>query len=203
MKYRDIIKNPNLYFSIIQKQSPPANADGLGRFNKKDYPDSLPGEEEDIVEIDKIFDQAKAYLKSKGIDQWQNGYPNAETILEDIKTDTSYVLIDNNQVIGTMRFLIDVDVDYINIEGKWLSDGEYGVIHRIAVADALKGKGYANVLLDKAIDLCKEYGVHSLRIDTHEMNLSMRSFLKKHGFVECGIVYIRKTDRRIAYELLI
>ena len=75
---------------------------------------------EDIVEIDKIFDQAKAYLKSKGIDQWQNGYPNAQTVLEDIKTDTSYVLKDNNQVIGTMRFLIDVDVDYIDIDGKWL-----------------------------------------------------------------------------------
>ena len=25
------------------KQSPPANADGLGRFNKRDYPDSSPG----------------------------------------------------------------------------------------------------------------------------------------------------------------
>ena len=157
---------------------------------------------EDVERINHIFDQAKAYLKSKGIDQWQNGYPNALTVIEDIKTDTSYVLKDNHEVIGTMRFLIDTDPDYVDIDGKWLSDAEYGVIHRIAISDEFKGKGYAYVLLEHSIALCKQYGVHSLRIDTHEMNKSMRSFLKKHGFVECGIVYIRKTDRRIAYELL-
>ena len=157
---------------------------------------------EDVLKIDLIFDEAKAYLKSKGIDQWQNGYPNASTVYEDIETDTSYVLKDNDEVIGTMRFLIDTDPDYIDIDGQWLSDGEYGVIHRIAISNDHKGKGYASVLLDHSIALCKEYGVHSLRIDTHEMNLSMRSFLKKHGFVECGIVYIRKVDRRIAYEYL-
>ena len=157
---------------------------------------------EDVCKIDTIFNEAKAYLKSKGIDQWQNGYPNASTVFEDIETDTSYVLKDNNEVVGTMRFLIDTDPDYIDIDGQWLSDGEYGVIHRIAISNELKGKGYAKVLLDHSIALCKEYDVHSLRIDTHEMNLSMRSFLKKHGFVECGIVYIRKVDKRIAYELL-
>lgn len=156
----------------------------------------------DVFYINKIFDEAKSYLKSKNVDQWQNGYPNSDTVLEDIETNTSYVLKDNNQVIGTMRFLIDTDPDYINIEGKWLSDGKYGVIHRIAVSDASKGKGYAKVLLDHAIALCKEYGVHSIRIDTHEHNYSMQNFLNKHGFIKCGIVYIRKTEKRIAFELL-
>ena len=157
---------------------------------------------EDVKSIDEIFDQAKAYLKSKGIDQWQNGYPNAETVLEDIQTDTSYVLKENGKVIGTMRFLIDTDPDYVDIDGEWLSNQEYGVIHRIAISDAYKGQSCANILLEHAKVLCKESGVHSIRIDTHEQNLSMQRFLKKHGFKECGIVYIRKTDRRIAFELL-
>ena len=159
--------------------------------------------DEDVKSIVNIVDQAKAYLKSKNVDQWQDGYPNADTFYEDIKTDTSYVLVDGEQVVGTMRFAVEIDPDYVSIDGKWLTDGKYGVIHRIAVLEACKGKGYARILVDKSIALCKEYGANSLRIDTHEENTSMRRFLSKNGFKECGIVYIRGKDKRIAYELVL
>ncbi len=155
---------------------------------------------EDVNKICIIIDQAKQYLKNSGVDQWQNGYPNKETILEDIKTETSYVLVEN-EVVGTMRFLIADDPDYGYIEGSWKSSGCYGVIHRIAIDENCKGKSYAKLFVDYAIQLCKEENVHSLRIDTHLMNTSMRRFLKKNHFEECGIVYIRGVDQRIAYEL--
>lgn len=154
----------------------------------------------DVNKICEIIDQAKHYLKNQGIDQWQNGYPNKETILEDITTQTSYVLEDEN-VVGTMRFLIEDDPDYAYIEGQWKTNETYGVIHRIAIEESCKGKGYAKKLIQSAIEMCKKENVHSLRIDTHLDNQSMRRFLKKNNFEECGIVYIRNTDKRIAYEL--
>ena len=55
--------------------------------------------------------------------------------------------------------------------------------------------------MDEAIQMCLNDNVHSLRIDTHFDNSSMRRFLKKNHFEECGIVYIRGVDKRIAYEL--
>ena len=155
---------------------------------------------EDVKKICEIIDQAKQYMKNSGIDQWQNGYPNEETILEDIQTQTSYVLVDNC-VVGTMRFLIEDDPDYGYIEGNWKTNGRYGVIHRIAIDENCKGKSYAKVLVDEAIQMCLNDNVHSLRIDTHFDNSSMRKFLKKNHFEECGIVYIRGVDKRIAYEL--
>lgn len=156
---------------------------------------------DDVDSVCRIVEEAKRYFKEENIDQWQEGYPNKETILNDIQDSTSYVLVYGDKVIGTMRFVIDNDPDYAYIEGKWKSNQEYGVIHRLAISNHSKGNSYAKIFIDYAIQLCKEKGVHSLRIDTHMMNKSMRRFLNKNNFKECGYVYIRKKDKRIAYEL--
>ena len=39
--------------------------------------------EEDIAMA--FINEAKVFLKSKGVDQWQNGYPRADTIKEDTR----------------------------------------------------------------------------------------------------------------------
>ena len=48
-------------------------------FRKSDF--------KDIPEIMRIISSAQKYLKEKGIDQWQNNYPNSETIKEDIQIE--------------------------------------------------------------------------------------------------------------------
>ena len=55
-------------------------------------------------EAAKLVDAAKAYeakeaLKEQGIDQWQNGYPNADVIRNDILNNDSYVFIKNNEIV--------------------------------------------------------------------------------------------------------
>ena len=41
-------------------------------------------ENSEISEIMKIIKAAQNYLKKEGIDQWQNNYPNSDTIKKDI-----------------------------------------------------------------------------------------------------------------------
>ena len=50
---------------------------------------------EDIPAIIAIINDAKEYLASQKIDQWQNGYPNAEQVANDIKKNESYVVIND------------------------------------------------------------------------------------------------------------
>ena len=38
----------------------------------------------DLLPIMKIIREAQAFLACHKIDQWQNGYPNKDTILEDL-----------------------------------------------------------------------------------------------------------------------
>ena len=56
-------------------------------------------------------------------------------------------------------------------------------------------------IIKRVDELEKKY--KNLRIDTHEDNIPMRSFLLKHGFVECGIIYLENGEERIAYHKVI
>ena len=47
----------------------------------------------DINSIMKIIGQAQEYFKKNNIDQWQNDYPNYETIKNDIDKEESYVCL--------------------------------------------------------------------------------------------------------------
>lgn len=151
-----------------------------------------------------IINQAKAYFKEQGINQWQDGYPNVQSIEDDIKNNNSYVLIDNDKVVGTMFFNIGHDKTYDYIEdGHWLTNEDYAVIHRIVVDNQMKGKNTAAYLLEYAIKECKMYNIKSIRIDTHIDNLSMQRFLKKHDFVHCGTIYLESGDSRISFEKIL
>ena len=49
---------------------------------------------ENIENIIEIINDAKSFLKSQGLDQWQQGYPNESSIRNDIINNNSYVLLD-------------------------------------------------------------------------------------------------------------
>lgn len=159
----------------------------------------------DIPAILDIYDQAKAYLKSKDVDQWQDGYPNEQSILDDMAKKQSYVLVDNHTIIGTAAIVLELDPNYAYIEdGQWLTTiNNYYCIHRIAVDNAIKGKHLANEFMLYAEELAKKDSKKSLRIDTHHENLSMQRFLHKCGFLPCGTIYLQSGSKRIAFEKIL
>ena len=156
---------------------------------------------DDIDAMMEIIKQAQLYFYNHGIDQWQDGYPNATQLNNDITKGHSYVLCDES-IIGTMYFAIEEDINYPGIVGKWLTgnDATYGVIHRIVVDEKYKGQSYANLLLDFAVNKCKENHISSIRIDTHKDNLSMQRFLFKNNFKLCGDITLQSGAPRIALE---
>ncbi|MFR7590689.1 MAG: GNAT family N-acetyltransferase [Longibaculum sp.] len=157
----------------------------------------------DIEAIMRLVHQAQNYFKNVGIDQWQDGYPNDEAIENDIKKQCSYVLEDQ-AVIGTMYFAIEDDPNYTTIQGQWLTQQQpYAVIHRIVVDENIKGQNMAGVLLNYVIEYCQAHDIASIRIDTHEDNLSMQRFLTKHGFQACGEITLESGAPRIGFEKLL
>ena len=102
----------------------------------------------DIPKIMNIIKQAQAYFKNQNIDQWQNGYPNEKVINNDIENEESYVMIKDNEIIATTVISFNKESVYENIiDGKWLTNGEYGVIHRIAVDNTYKGLGLSHKII--------------------------------------------------------
>ena len=155
----------------------------------------------EIEDVMKIIDGAKLYFKVVGINQWQDGYPNSDTICDDINNHEAYVLEDDGKIIGTCMITINGEKTYNVIDGKWLDNQPYICVHRIAVDRSVKGKGLAKIILDQAIALHPQF--HSVRMDTHYDNMSMQRFLDKYGFTYCGEITLENGDPRRGYEKIL
>ena len=162
---------------------------------------------ENIPEIMTIIKDAKELLASLKIDQWQNGYPNAAQVEQDILKGESYVVLsDENQVIATSMFTTNKEPTYQIIEeGTWKVDESknYGVMHRMAIKKEYRKQGLATLLFDEFHQQLKSKNIQSLKIDTHEENLGMQALIKKIGYQYCGIIYTNYGAKRLAFEKVI
>ncbi len=150
---------------------------------------------DDTAEILNCYESSHKIMNSIGnTNQWEKGYPNKETIAEDINNDYLFVVTLNNKIVGTFVFFVGIEPAYNEIfNGKWLNNDKYGVIHRVAKKDGNNG------ILKAITDYCLTI-TDNLKIDTHKDNLIMRHLLISLGFTECGIIYIRGGKERIAYQ---
>ena len=137
----------------------------------------------DLDGVMEIIRQAQDSLKARGVDQWQNGYPDRPAIEADIARGWSYVLADGERVLGTAAISFAGEPTYDTIsQGSWRGEGAYAVMHRVAVREDCKGQGLAGRLVSAA---------GQIRIDTHRQNASMQRMLEKNGFVYCGIILLQ------------
>lgn len=150
----------------------------------------------DLPEILKIYEHARTFMRETGNPtQWQGGYPQREVLINDIEKGQLYVYESGGEICCVFVFFIGVDPTYAYIDGAWLSDEPYGVIHRVASSGKERG------VFSKCIDFCRLQISH-LRIDTHADNKVMQHTVEKHGFKKCGIIYLENGDPRIAYEYI-
>lgn len=166
--------------------------------------DFRKAENKDIPAVIDIINAAQNYLKQQGIDQWQNNYPNSETIKEDIKQGNSYLIQQRNEILATAAIIFAKDPTYDYIEnGEWITEGKYGVIHRAAVAEEYKGQAVMAEIFKNTYKLARSEKAESVRIDTHPDNFSMQRAIEKENFKYCGIIYTSDGSKRLAYEKVI
>ena len=131
---------------------------------------------------DKIWEILQQAIERRRLDssqQWQNGYPNPETVNSDIEKQIGYVLVENDNVVAYSAVILNDEPAYRNIEGKWFSDGDFNVVHRLAVSDEVAGKGYATEIFRRIEDLSRQNGIFSVKVDTNFDNATMLHILKK------------------------
>ena len=150
-------------------------------------------------QIWKIIQQAIVRRKNDGSQQWQDGYPNEDVIKQDITKGIGYVLIDDNIVAGYAAILFNDEPAYEQLKGTWLTNGDFAVVHRVAISDDYLGKGLAQKLFLFAEDLAKRNNIFSIKVDTNFDNIPMLKILEKLGYTYCGEVTFRGSFRK-AFE---
>jgi GNAT superfamily N-acetyltransferase len=146
-----------------------------------------------------IIQQAIEQRKQDGSEQWQDGYPNEQTIHHDITKGYAYVLVDNHTIIAYAAIIFGVDPAYNYLRGRWLTNDDYVAVHRVATSNASKGKGVATHLFKIIEDLCMEQKVQSIKVDTNFDNIPMLRILDKLGYTYCGEIFFRGSPRK-AFE---
>lgn len=146
-----------------------------------------------------ILQEAIEQRRQDGSDQWQNGYPNEQTVRDDISNGHGFVLVDDGMVIAYAAIIFDVEPAYTDIIGKWLSNGDYAVVHRVAAANKVKGKGIATLLFKEIEALCLKQQVYSIKVDTNFDNVPMLKIMDRLGYTYCGEILFGGAPRR-AYE---
>lgn len=156
----------------------------------------------DIPEIWKILQGAIARRKADGSNQWQDGYPNPEVIQKDIEKEAGYVLTNQNTIIGYTAVLINDEPEYANLKGRWLTNEDFVVFHRVAISEGYLGQGLAKRIFQFIEELALNKNIYSIKADTNFDNLTMINLFEKSGYVYCGEVYFRGSPRR-AYEKIL
>lgn len=99
------------------------------------------------------IEDAKAYHKSMGFEQWHPDYPTQQTILDGIAQNIGYVFVNEKEIVGYCCIIIGDEPAYHKIEGAWKTDRPYAVVHRMAFNQKARGGG----LSKQAFDLIKEF----------------------------------------------
>lgn len=149
----------------------------------------------DLPRILEIYGIARSFMRKTGNkNQWINGFPPKTLLEADIEARQLYVVKAEETIHGVFAFILGEDPTYLKIErGQWLSDTEYGTLHRVA------GSGEIGGIFSAIVSFC-EGKIRHLRVDTHEDNKVMQHVILKNGFRECGIIHIADGSPRIAYE---
>jgi GNAT superfamily N-acetyltransferase len=146
-----------------------------------------------------ILQQAIEQRRRDGSEQWQNGYPNEQTVVDDLRDGYGYVLVQDQVIIGYAAIIFGIEPAYNDIKGNWITQGDYVAVHRVAIADAAKGKGMATRLFLLIEDLCRKQNVYSIKVDTNFDNIPMLKVLDKLHYIYCGEIFFGGAPRK-AYE---
>jgi len=157
----------------------------------------------ELPEIWNIIQGAIQRRKEDGSNQWQDGYPNPEVLQNDIDKEAAFVLTENNTIVGYCAVLINDEPEYANIEGKWLTNADFVVFHRVAIAETHLGKGLAKKIFKYIEDFAIKNKIYSIKADTNFDNLAMISIFEKIGYTFCGEVYFRGSPRKAFEKTLI
>ena len=155
---------------------------------------AFPNEVDAIMQV---IEDAKKCLADAGSTQWQNGYPNTDTIIEDIISGQAYVALEEGELLAYAAVTKSPEKAYEAIyDGNWEGkETEYLVFHRIAVASDVQGQGVAQTFLEGLIE---GFDYLDFRSDTHAQNKVMQHIFDKLGFKQVGKVPV--DGERLAYQ---
>ena len=134
---------------------------------------------------DKVTDHLEATVNYP---KWTKGvYPSRESIQRAIEDGVQYICTSDEKAVGA--FILNRDPQGNYAAGEWtrnIPEGEYMVIHTLAVSPDCPRQGIGQFMIVYAIELAKVQGCKGIRLDVVPDNIPARRLYEKAGFTFAG-----------------
>lgn len=152
-----------------------------------------PATSSDASALLQLVRDCVASMRAAGIEQWDEIYPNAESIAGDIATGTLDVLCDGDQILACIT--IDSHMDPLWQDLDWTPQSEPSVaVHRLMVHPSQQGRGLARHLMQHAEAVAIQRGCRSIRLDSFLQNPAAMALYPKLDYRRTGIARMRKGE---------
>ncbi|MFF5401394.1 GNAT family N-acetyltransferase [Streptomyces misionensis] len=135
-------------------------------------------ETHDLAKLLAFREEAAAWLRALGSDQWSRPYP-ADKLLATIEAGMVFMLRDGKTTAGTITLTPEAE------EGLWTDDelAEPSMfVNKLTVAREYAGQNLGGRLLDWAGDRAYRSGARWLRLDAWTTNVGLQQYYLSQGF---------------------
>lgn len=145
----------------------------------------------DTSAIMDIYNKATIDLNKRKILQWDEVYPDPETIKKDIISKTLFCYLDDKIIKGVIVLNEFQDDEYKSIDWKY-SSSQCLVIHRLCVDPRFQNQGIAKKLMNFAEQFAKNNHYKCIRLDSFVDNDKSNYFYENLNYHKAEIVSFRK-----------
>ncbi|SDB67093.1 Ribosomal protein S18 acetylase RimI [Butyrivibrio sp. INlla16] len=145
--------------------------------------------EKDIAVVTAFYDRVVEYLECHvNYPRWvYKEYPSESFVRQMTDENSLYICFENDEIVGA--FVLNEDPQGNYRKGKWsrdIPDGEYLVIHALAIATDKHGRGLGSEIVNFCIEEARKNGYKALRLDAVPDNIPALKLYKKSGFAYVG-----------------
>lgn len=144
----------------------------------------------DLPEVMALLNLAKQVMQDRGIDQWDDVYPDERTIQQDLNAHSLYVSPLHGAIASV--FVLNQQCDPAYAQGNWTHRGPFGVVHRLCVHPDCQQAGMGTRSMAAAEAILKSQGMAAVRLDAFSQNPAALRLYQKLGYQNAGSVTFRK-----------
>lgn len=143
---------------------------------------------EDLDVLTSLYAQAVEYLESHvNYPKWHSDYPSRDNIQSCIQAGTQFICTENGCTVGAVVLNEEPGGRYEAVS--WTSplrQGEYLVLHTLAVSPACYGQGIGSKMVALCIQYARKNGYKAIRLDVVPGNVPAIRLYEKMGFAYAG-----------------
>ncbi len=134
-----------------------------------------------------LIEEAAAWLRGKGTDQWAEPWPDRESrdgrVRRGLERGETWLVRDGETVAATMTICQEPIPEVWEEKGK----GAAVYVHRLVVKRAYAGRDLGGVMIDWAVQ--RELAIRPVdwvRVDVWTGNQALHDYYRRQGFTACG-----------------